>query len=134
MSETKAEAVGTEPVGILLSRDLIFTSKITGTARELGYRVQVVGTLNLASTVIEESRPRVVFVDLSAGDLVSLPAIIAYRKLAPTETTFLAFGSHVDTQALAGAKSAGCDPVMPRSKFSAELPDLIRRYFAEPAR
>ena len=42
---------------------------------------------------------------------------------------FVAFGSHVDTEALAAAGAAGCDPVLPRSKFSAELPDLIRRYF-----
>jgi len=131
MSELKPapEGAGTESSGLLLSRDLFFTSKITGTARELGYRVLVAGTLPLASTMIEQGRPRVVFVDLAAGDLVSIPALIAYRKLAPAETTFLAFGSHVDTQALAGARSAGCDPVLPRSKFSAELPDLIRRYF-----
>ena len=29
---------GRGPAGLLLSRDLIFTSKVTGTARELGYR------------------------------------------------------------------------------------------------
>jgi len=45
------------------------------------------------------------------------------------ETPFVAFGSHVDTEALAAARAAGCDPVMPRSKFSMELHELIRRYF-----
>ena len=41
----------------------------------------------------------------------------------------MAFGSHVDTEALAAARAAGCDPVMPRSKFTAELAKLIERYF-----
>jgi hypothetical protein len=118
-----------EPPGLLLSRDLIFTSKVTGTARELGHRVLVAGNVALASSMIEQWRPRVVFVDLAAGDLVQPPALVAYQKIAGLNTPFVAFGSHVDTQALAAAKAAGCDPVLPRSRFSAELPDLIRRYF-----
>ena len=115
--------------GILLSRDLIFTSKVTGTARALGHRILVAGDLALASAMIEQWKPRVVFVDLSAGDLVAPAALLAFRKLAGPATSFLAFGSHVDTDALAAARGAGCDPVLPRSRFSAELPELIRGYF-----
>ncbi len=117
------------PAGLLLSRDLIFTSKVTGTARELGHRVMVAGNTALASAMIEQWSPVIVFVDLAAGELVSPAAIKAYRKIAGPSVPFLAFGSHVDTGALAAAADAGCDPVMPRSKFSAELPALIRHYF-----
>jgi CheY-like chemotaxis protein len=120
---------GAEPAGLLLSRDLIFTTKVTGTARELGHRVLVAGNTALAQAMIEQWRPRVVFVDLSAGDLVSIPALLAYRSLAGPDTPFVAFGSHVDTKALADARSAGCDPVLARSQFTAELPALIRRAF-----
>ncbi len=117
------------PTGILLSSDLIFTSKVTGSARKLGHRVLVAGTSSLALAMIEQWRPCVVFVDLAAGDLVAPAALVAYQELAGPATAFLAFGSHVDTEVLAAARAAGCDPVMPRSKFSAELPDLIGRYF-----
>jgi len=117
------------PTGILLSQDLIFTSKVTGTARELGYRVLVAGNSALASTMIKQWLPRVVFVDLTAGDLVAPGALLTYQGLAGPETVFVAFGSHVDSEALAAARAAGCDPVMPRSRFSNELPELIRRYF-----
>jgi CheY-like chemotaxis protein len=120
------------PTGILLSRDLIFTSKVTGTARELGYRVLVAGNLALARAMIEERQPQVVFVDLAAGELVAPEALVALRELAGAGTPFVAFGSHVDTAALAAAKAAGCAEVMPRSRFSAELPALIRRYFQGP--
>src|SRR4051812_17545856 len=92
---------GAGPTGILLSRDLIFTSKVTGTARELGHRVLVAGSPALASAMIEQWRPRVVFVDLAAGDLVAPGALVAYQALAGTGTPFVAFGSHVDTEALA---------------------------------
>jgi len=125
-----SEVPGQEPAGLLLSRDLIFTSKITGTARELGHRVMVAGNTALAVSMIEQWKPVVVFVDLAAGELVSPPALMAYQNATPG-TPFVAFGSHVDTIALEAARAAGCDPVMPRSKFSAELPELIRGYFGE---
>src|SRR5262245_27165721 len=117
------QASGTQdpgPTGILLSRDLIFTSKVTGTARELGHRVLVAGNVPLAQSMIEQWRPRVVFVDLAAGDLVAPAALVAFQGLAGAETPFVAFGSHVDTAALAAARAAGCAEVMPRSRFSAE--------------
>ena len=122
---------GSGASGLLLSRDMIFTSKITGTARELGHKVMVAGNTALAASMIEKWCPKVVFVDLAAGELVSPPALLAYQKAAGPGTAFVAFGSHVDTAALEAARSAGCDPVMPRSKFSAELPEIIRRYFGD---
>jgi hypothetical protein len=134
-SSESSVPLGSGPTGILLSRDLIFTTKVTGTARELGCRVLVAGNSALAVTMIEQWRPCVVFVDLGAGDLVAPGALVAYQKLTRRETPFLAFGSHVDTEAMAAARAACCNPVMPRSKFSMELPELIRRYFQsdEPA-
>lgn len=55
--------------GLLLSRDLIFTTKIKATAAELGYQIQVAGDVMLARSLIAEQRPRVVLIDLTAGDL-----------------------------------------------------------------
>jgi DNA-binding NarL/FixJ family response regulator len=128
MSEPVPAPEGDGPAGLLLSRDLIFTSKVTGTARMLGRQVLTAGNAALALAMIEQWKPRAVFVDLSAGDLVKPEALIAYRAAAGADTAFVAFGSHVDTAGLAAAADAGCDPVMPRSKFSAELPELIRRF------
>lgn len=116
------------PVGMLLSRDLIFTSKVTGTARLLGGRVVVAGNSALALTSIERWRPKVVIVDLAAGDLVKPDALRTYQEAAGAGVPFVAFGSHVDVEALAAARSAGCDPVLARSRFTADLPNLIRRY------
>jgi hypothetical protein len=121
------------PAGLLLSRDLIFTSKVTGTARMLGHQVLTAGNVALAEAMIAQWHPRAVFVDLAAGDLVKPEALIAYRAIAGESTAFVAFGSHVDVAGLAAASAAGCDPVMPRSKFSAELPDLIRKFLGDAA-
>jgi CheY-like chemotaxis protein len=129
-SPSPSPAAGAEsPVaGVLLSRDLLFTVKITGTARELGHRVVVVGDPERASASIAEHRPKVVFVDLAAGPLAASESLVALQQTAGAETPFIAFGSHVDAQALAAARAAGCREVMPRSKFTAELPQIIRRW------
>ena len=131
MSDTGSIPTPEGPAGLLLSRDLIFTSKVTGTASAMGHRVVVAGNVAPASAMLAEWTPVVVFVDLAAGDLVAPSAIAKYREVAPPGTPFLAFGSHVDVRALDDAKAAGCDPVMPRSRFTNELPALIRRYFGE---
>ena len=131
MSDLNPVPIPEGPAGLLLSRDLLFTSKITGTAGALGHRVIVAGNVALVSAMLAEWSPVVVFVDLAGGDLVSPASIAEYRGIAPPGTPFVAFGSHVDTKALADASAAGCDPVMPRSRFTNELAALIRRYFGE---
>lgn len=125
---TERFAVRAETTGLLLSRDLLFTSKITGTARELGRRVLVAGNTALVADMIAQWRPKVIFVDLAAGALVSVSALTAFIAQAGPDTTFIAFGSHVDTDALAAARAAGCQLVMPRSKFTTELVGLIEGY------
>jgi hypothetical protein len=122
------------PTGLLLSRDLIFTSKIKGTAAELGYPLMVASSDLQVRLVIETYRPRVILVDLTAGDLVAPAALMTYQEVAGPTAWFVAFGPHVDVENLTAARAAGCHVVLPRSRFAAELPALLMRYFCEPAR
>ena len=133
LATLSSEPASSDPTGLLLSRDLIFTSKITSTAATLGYLIKVAGTNSQAMSIIGLDRPRVVFVDLTAGDLTSPTALIGYLEVAGVDTWFVAFGSHVDVDLLAAATTAGCHAVLPRSRFSATLPELITQYFSQPA-
>ena len=114
------------PICLLISRDLIFTTKILGTAKALGMGCVTAGYLDGALGAIAEYRPGLVLVDLDAGEAASPIALAAYRSALAPSSTLLAFGSHVEAVKLAEAKAAGCDPVWPRSRFVNELPDLIR--------
>jgi hypothetical protein len=118
------------PTGIVVGRDLMFTTKVTGTAGELGYRMKVAGDVATARALIEEVRPRVILVDLAAGELAAAEALSDYRRLAGPSTWLVAVGPHVDAERLAGARAAGCQLALPRSKFSAELPALLRQCFS----
>jgi DNA-binding NarL/FixJ family response regulator len=120
--------------GLLLSQDLIFTTKIKGTAAELGYSMMVASSETQAQSMIEAHRPRVVLIDLNAGALVGPDALIAYQSIAGSNAWFVAFGSHVEVGALNAARAAGCHVVLPRSRFAAELPQLMGRFFSQPPR
>lgn len=120
--------------GILLCRDLIFTTKIQGTARALGYHVEVIGNAERAKAAIEALRPQVIFIDLTAGELSAPDAMSEYVKLAGPNVWVVAFGPHVEEEALALAKAAGCQVVLPRSKFAGSLPTLMQDYFSRQPR
>ena len=129
MPEPVPAPEGPGPAGLLLSRDLIFTSKVTGTARMLGRQVLTAGNAALAQAMIEQWKfPRRLRRPRREATSSGPRRCVAYRTVAGPATAFVAFGSHVDTASLAAAEVAGCDPVLPRSKFSAELPELIRRF------
>jgi hypothetical protein len=118
-------------IGILLCRDLIFTTKIQGTALSLGYHISVIGDVSKAKMEIESSNPRLVLIDLTSGELSAPSAMCEYVALAGPKTWVVAFGPHVETNALARAKAAGCQVVLPRSKFAGDLPGLLQFYFSQ---
>ena len=129
-SDDNRPASATEPTGIVVGRDLMFTAKVTGTAGDLGYRMRVAGNIATARALIEELRPRLILVDLAAGELAAPEAMSDYRRLAGPSAWLVAVGPHVDAERLAAARAAGCQLALPRSKFSADLPALLRRCFS----
>jgi hypothetical protein len=120
------------PTGLLVCRDLIFINKITATAAQLGYQILVADKPMEVKSLIELHRPRIVIVDLAGGESVTPALITRYKRIAGADVRFLAFGPHVDLQALSEAKTAGCELVLPRSTFTANLPELLHRCFCGP--
>lgn len=117
--------------GLLLSRDLMFVSKITGTAAAMGWRIEVIGTIDGLSIQAGHTAPRAVFLDLNWPELD--PNVVMRHLPSNPRPVVIAFGSHVDTARLNLASSAGCDDVLPRSKFSATLPELLTRVLGTPS-
>src|SRR5689334_12652428 len=101
------EPSGGEP-GIVLSRDLFFTARVTATAEALGYRMLQIGDPARVVAVLEAQRPRVVVLDLTAGVLVEPGALAAYRQATGPTTWYIAVGPHVQADLLDAARQAGC--------------------------
>ncbi len=114
-----------EPAGLLISQDLIFTSKVTGTAAALGLRCDLARDTASGLARLQAGNVRCVLCDLSNPGLNLADLMAAMPACRPA---IVAFGSHVNVATLQEARDAGCTEVMPRSRFSAELPDLLRRY------
>jgi CheY-like chemotaxis protein len=117
------------PLGLLLSDDLIFTSRITATARDLGLLVKPARSADTLVELARKQAPRCVIVDLANPGLV-LPDLIAWlAEVCQPLPRVVAYGSHVDTATLRAAREAGCDPVWPRSKFVEELAAALPGWF-----
>jgi CheY-like chemotaxis protein len=109
-------------LGYLLSDDLIFTSRIVGTARDLGLTVTQARSVEALDTLLRQQTPACVLVDLANPGLV-VPELL--RRLGEAGTPrprVVAYGSHVDATGLRAAREAGCDLVLPRSAFVEKLP------------
>lgn len=114
--------------GLLLSDDLLFISRITGEARALGLTIKAARSADVLLGLARQETPVCVLVDLANPGLV-LPDLL--RQLDELgRPRVVAYGSHVDTATLRAARDAGCDPVLPRSKFVEELPTALPQWFA----
>jgi len=120
--------------GLLLSDDLIFSSKVTGTARAVGADVAVARTWSRFLTLLGERTPDGLLLDLNHAEL-NLPELTATLALRDAPPRTLGFGSHVDTLSLKAARAAGIERVMPRSRFVVQLEaDLLTWLTIHPER
>jgi DNA-binding NarL/FixJ family response regulator len=95
--------------------DLMDRSKVAAAAPDVSF-VATPGALAGAAAAGD-----VAVVDLGRpGAVEALPALVA------TGARVVAFGSHVERETLDAARAAGCDEVLPRSRFFGSLPELLR--------
>ena len=112
--------------------DLFFLAKIQETARKLGVKVAFVkndpeslATLTEAS---EADHPALIVFDLNNANAKPMTLIPKLKTKFKKTTSIVGFLSHLQGDLKAKAVEAGCDSVMPRSAFSQNLPNLLRRY------
>jgi CheY-like chemotaxis protein len=116
--------------GLLLSDDLLFTSRVTATARAHGLAIRVVRSGSALLETARQQRPRCVLLDLGQAGPVVAELVRGLRSGPGPTMLVVAYGSHVDTATLRAAREAGCDVVLPRSKFVDELPRALPDWLA----
>ncbi len=115
---------------LVVVEDLIFLSKIRQTAK-------------LIDITLEDTRPAQLRERLAAGPVNAVICDLNYRAGLALEAIreikqipvlqripVIGFLSHVQADLAVAARDAGCDVVMARSAFAAQLPQLLRRYAA----
>ncbi len=113
--------------------DLFFLTKIQETGRKLNVKVEFVKTdKDLYERMVEngDDKPSLIIFDLNnlaAKPLTTIPKLKSKLKKV---TNIIGFVSHVQGDLKMKAQEAGCDMVLPRSAFSQNLPQLLRRHGA----
>lgn len=117
--------------GLLLSDDLLFSSRIAATARSLGLELRTLRSAGDVQASAAQQSPACVILDLANPSLNIAEAVPALKTGG---ARIIAYGSHVDTATLQAARDAGCDIVLPRSKFVEQLPTEMTKWFGFEAR
>jgi CheY-like chemotaxis protein len=112
--------------GLLLSDDMLFISRITGTARSLGLEIKPTRSAANLLAQANAQAPACVLIDLQNPGL-DIAALVRDLKSAGSPY-IVGYGSHVDAATLKVAREAGCDLVLPRSKFVEELATELPRW------
>ncbi len=112
--------------------DLFFLAKIQEAARKIGVKVAFVKAdkdiVSRLADVPEGSRPSLIVFDLNNVAAKPLTLIPRLKNKMKRGTSVIGFLSHLQGDLKAKAMEAGCDMVMPRSAFSQNLPNLLRRH------
>ena len=115
--------------------DLFFTAKIQEVAKQQGVKVafmkpdkDVVAHL---AELHDHEHPSLIVFDLNNAAAKPLTLIPKLKAKLKKGTSILGFLSHLQGDLKQKAVEAGCHTVMPRSAFSQNLPNLLRRYGVE---
>ncbi|MBL8746584.1 MAG: hypothetical protein JNK58_09550 [Phycisphaerae bacterium] len=115
--------------------DLVWATRIKACADDLGLPARPVRNLDMLNARLGDSPVRGLIVDLDQPETATA-LIRRAREWSSTESPtehaarspirIVAFGPHVETEALGEARRLGADAVMTRGAFHARLADVLR--------
>lgn len=111
--------------------DLFFLSKIQDTGRKMNVKVEFVKNEKELAERMKASgveQPSLIIFDLNNANAKPLTLIPKLKSKLKKGTSIIGFLSHVQGDLKLKAHEAGCDMVLPRSAFSQNLPQLLRRH------
>jgi CheY-like chemotaxis protein len=104
--------------------DLLFRSKISETAEQLGIEARFPRSPKKLLEALRESPPDLLVLDLNSARFEPLDILRTVRSDEVGIPT-VGFLSHVQRDLAVAAREAGCDHVMARSAFTRDLPKIL---------
>jgi len=111
--------------------DLFFVGKLEATAKQAGVPLRILRAADFQLEALRAEQPSLLILDLNTTS-ASAVELIRQLKADPqlVAVPVIGFFSHVQVELQRAAVAAGCDEVMPRSKFTAGLAQLLQRHAA----
>ena len=120
------ETMQTNRAIAMLVDDMFFAAKIRGAAGSAGCEVRAVKALEQIEEEFASNPPALFLLDLNSQKFDPLSTIQFLKSHAVLNTIpIVGFLSHVQIDLKRQAEAAGCDFVIPRSKCSQLLPQLV---------
>ncbi len=114
---------------IAVADDLFFAAKMQQTAKQVGVELRLVRAADFQPESLRGETPALLICDLNA---TSANVVELIRQVKADEelkaVPVVAFLSHVQVDLQRAAQEAGADQVLPRSKFSANLAEILRHH------
>lgn len=124
MSDSEATSASPVAHALLLDPDLFFAVKVSAVLKHMDIATVTARSLDSWIRRLESERFVVALVNISARGVAWEQAIsVACASGVPV----IAYGSHVETEAQAQARSAGATRVIANSKLAADLPAIVTR-------
>lgn len=112
----------------LLTRDLLFSSRVRSVAQGAGMHLIMADDLSqLSAALRERQNTSLVLIDLAQPGLDVEQVVTEVRRLPPPTRTIVAFGPHVQADLLARAREAGCDEVLTRGEFNKRMAAVLQK-------
>ncbi|HMW02044.1 MAG TPA: hypothetical protein PLL06_08525 [Acidobacteriota bacterium] len=111
---------------IAVGTDLLFSSKIHEASTQTGIKVEFARRPEDVLAKVRAFHPAWLLIDLNSQRVNALDVISGVRAEAELDSIqILGFISHIQKELRQAALQAGCSKVIPRSEFSARLPELL---------
>ena len=106
--------------------DLLFESKISGTAEQLGVEATFPRSPKKLVEQVTQSPPDLLVLDLNSARFEPLELLQELKSDEATkDVPVVGFLSHVQKDLALAARASGCDRVMARSAFTKNLPEIL---------
>lgn len=110
--------------GLILTTDLMFSSRVLAAAGTLGKSLEIVMSPAGLAEASGQADVSLVLIDLTTPGL-DLASVVPPLLAQAPHAHVVAFGPHVDDQLLAAAIAAGCHSVLTRGQFFQSYTQLL---------
>lgn len=110
---------------VLLSGDLMVQSRVEAAAVRAGSSLKSAPDSSSALALLQSMEADLLIIDLTASGLVIGEFVDKTRSEVEHTVRVIAFGPHVHEDRLNAARQAGCDEVISRGQFFAQLDALV---------
>ena len=114
---------------LFFTSDLMFSSRVAGAAARLGMTLRTAGSAAALFAHLAEADTRpLVLLDLNTPSVDPAQLAPTLREAANPPRAIIAYGPHVHENRLAAAVAAGCDAVLTRGQFNAQMDAVLAKW------